>query len=125
MITPRSFKTSSGFTISTSNDEGYVIDAGGNDIAVTMSVMSLLDSVSITPTNFTNGAIAPYRVQFKSSVLLKSGDQLFMTLPDELAVPGQLNCSAAAVLVGVQQAQCSNVANKIQVTLTKLAIETG
>jgi len=74
VITPRSFRTSSGFTISSSNKEGYIIDAGGNDIAVMMSIMSLLDAVSITPTNFTNGAVAPYKVQFKSSVLLKNGD---------------------------------------------------
>lgn len=85
-----------------------------------MSIMSMLDAVSITPTNFTNGAVAPYKVQLKSSVMLKSGDQLFLTLPDELSVPGQLNCTALDQPVGVKQAQCSNVANKIQVSLIEL-----
>jgi len=57
-----------------------------------MSVMNLLESVSITPANFTNGAVTSYRVKFRSSVLLKSGDQFFVTLPDDLSVSNKLSC---------------------------------
>ena len=90
-----------------------------------MSVMSLLESVSITPANFTNGAVTSYRVKFRSNVLLKNGDQFFVTLPDDLSVPDKLSCSASEVAIGLKQAQCSNVANKVQVQLSELTKSVG
>ena len=35
--TPRSFRPSSEFLVETTSPEGYVIDAGGSDITVTMN----------------------------------------------------------------------------------------
>lgn len=90
-----------------------------------MSVMSLLDSVSITAANFTNGAVTSYRVRFRSNVLLKNGDQFFVTLPDDLSVPDKLSCSASEVANGLKRAQCSNVANKVQVQLIELTKNVG
>jgi hypothetical protein len=90
-----------------------------------MSVMSLLDSVSITAANFTNGAVTSYRVRFRSNVLLKNGDQFFVTLPDDLSVPDKLSCSASEVVNGLKRAQCSNVANKVQVQLIELTKNVG
>ena len=43
--TPRSFRPSSEFAIRTISTEGYVIDAGGQDITVTMSEMNILTSL--------------------------------------------------------------------------------
>jgi len=38
--TPRSYRPSSEFTVETMSTEGYVIDAGGSDITVTMNQMN-------------------------------------------------------------------------------------
>lgn len=44
---PRSFRPSSEFSVETKSLEGFVIDAGGSDITVTMSEMNTLNSLSI------------------------------------------------------------------------------
>jgi hypothetical protein len=39
-LSPRSFKPSDGFNVTTFNPQGYSIDNGGSDITVAMSVMT-------------------------------------------------------------------------------------
>jgi|LakMenE18May11ns_1017448.scaffolds.fasta_scaffold9843096_1 hypothetical protein len=55
--------------------------------------MTNLDSISITPLNLTNGLITSYKVEFNTSVLLKSGDIMLLKLPNELSVPTGVICT--------------------------------
>ena len=125
IITPRSFQTSSGFIIKSANIEGYVVDEGGQDITVTMSKMTNLDSISIIPMNSTNGLITSYRVEFNTSVLLKSGDIMLLKLPKELTVPTGVICSPIDKPKGVFKADCTNVANEIQIKFINIIEDIG
>ena len=120
VLSPRSFKSSYAFNITSMNPEGYSIDAGGSDISVTMSTMQQLGSISIKASNFTNGAVAPYNVKFTSNVKLQEGDLLQIMLPSGLSTTSDLKCFSLATPVGVKNLTCSNVANKIIVQMNHL-----
>ena len=47
IFTPRSFRPSSGFTVYTKNADGYIVDSGGQDIAVTMDTMNTMTDLQI------------------------------------------------------------------------------
>ena len=101
------------------------MDEGGQDITVTMSKMTNLDSISIIPMNSTNGLITSYRVEFNTSVLLKSGDIMLLKLPNELTVPTGVICSPIDKPKGVFKADCTNVANEIQIKFINIIEDIG
>jgi hypothetical protein len=84
--TPRSFKTSQTFILSTMGSDGYVIDAGGKEIALTMNQMTPLSSIQIVPSSLVNGAIEPYKVSFITIVELRDLDVIQIRLPTELSL---------------------------------------
>jgi hypothetical protein len=61
--------------------DGYVIDAGGQDITLTMTQMKPLSSLSITSTSNVNGAEVPYVFQFVSAAKLLDEDEVHIQLP--------------------------------------------
>lgn len=87
--------------------------------------MTNLESISIIPMNSTNGLITSYKVEFYSSVLLKSGDIMLLKLPEELTVPNGILCKPADKPQGVFKADCSNVASEIQVKFTNITEDIG
>lgn len=113
--TPRSFRTSSAFNITTSTPDGFIVDSGGTDINLVMTKMTPLEQISITPQNRTNGAVTAYAVKFESSVELKDGDQMFINFPEGVQVTRDVSCSPLKSPVGVRNVTCGNVANRVQI----------
>jgi len=66
--------------------DGYVIDAGGKEIALTMTQMTPLSSIQIVPSSLVNGAIEPYKVSFSTIVELRDLDVIQIRLPTELSL---------------------------------------
>lgn len=59
-----------------------------------MDEMNFFDSFTFNPVNPTNGFVGTYFVRFNSSVEIKNGDTLYLTLPPEmLAVAGGISCA--------------------------------
>lgn len=58
--------------------------------------MNLMDSVSATPANLTNGAITSYIITFRSTkVPLANNDILFFTFPNEITLGSNPSCSGS------------------------------
>ena len=85
IITPRSLRPSSGFTIYTRNAAGFIVDAGGQDITVTMDTVNHLTDLQIDPIDKTNGASSSYKFTLETFVPLHDGDILSVELPEELS----------------------------------------
>ena len=69
--------------------EGYVIDQGGSDITVTMSVMNDMTSMKISPINLVdgaviNGATTDYKIEMDSFVYLHDEDRILITTPPSI-----------------------------------------
>ena len=115
--TPRSFRPTSEFNIETLSPidaftgVNYIIDAGGTDITVTMSVMNVMSGIEITPKDLTNGAVTDYTISLDTFVFLEDGDIILLTNPPEISFGADgLTCSAVSPdPVGVTEASCENI----------------
>lgn len=109
--TPRSFRPSSEFRIETMSVEGYVIDGGGTDISLQMSVMNTLTSVDLTPVSLVNGAVTEYRLRIDTFVHLMNKDRIMITTPKTVTFgPESLECYAVSPEpIGVLQASCERI----------------
>ena len=91
--TPRSFRPSSEFRIETMSVEKFVIDGGGTDIAVVMSVMNTMNGVEIIPLELINGEVTDYKIKIDTFVHLKNRDRIMLTTPPTVTFgPNSLSC---------------------------------
>lgn len=93
---PRSFRPSSEFSVETKSLEGFVIDAGGSDITVTMSEMNTLNSLSIQAASLINGDVTDYKIGLQSLVNLKDSDRILLEIPPSVGFgPNGISCDPA------------------------------
>ena len=64
--TPRSFRPSSEFGVQTISTLGFVIDAGGSDITVTMNKMNTMSGFDVQVDDLSNGAVTAYQFKLDS-----------------------------------------------------------
>lgn len=123
---PRTKKVSDTFTFKTMDtDELSLIDDSTTDLTfkVTMTNLATMTAgMTLTPNNFTNGAITSYVLTFVSPITLASGDQIVMTFdsnvkprPTSGAASGTLSCIA---LLSVTTVTCSYASNVLTFGLT-------
>ena len=89
----------------------YIIDAGGTDITVTMSVMNTMTGIEIKPVDLTNGLVTEYIITIDTFVFLGDRDLLLIKTPEEVGFgPDGLGCKAVSPApVGVTE--CSAETN--------------
>lgn len=109
---PRTFKPSSSFFVATTDAEGYIIDAGGQDIIVQCDEMAPLAFVHVETLNKTNGQQTTAVIQIKSDQALKGGDILNIELPPEVSFGKQVTCKSLTPV----QLTCSHSQDLLQVT---------
>ena len=113
--------------------EGFVIDQGGSDITVTMTVMNSLTSMSIQATNLVdgaiiNGAITDYKIEMDSFVYLKDQDRILITNPPSIGFgPDGISCDPATPdPLGVSNVSCESIDEEaFAVTLQKVDQKKG
>lgn len=122
MRTPRSFRPSSEFLIETISDEGYVIDAGGTDITVTMDIMNTLTGLEIVPQSLINGAVTDYLIRIDTFVFLKDEDKILITNPPTVSFgPDGISCGPSDPEQGVTESTCEVLdVNSFAVSLSKV-----
>ena len=126
--TPRSFRPSSEFKIETWTVEGFIIDAGGTDITVTMSKMNELTKLEIEPLDLTNGAVTDYLVRIDSFVYLKDNDRLMITNPETVGFgPDGITCHPTRPdPLGVSAVSCEKISDtSFEVNVEKLTQQDG
>lgn len=113
--------------------EGYVIDQGGSDITVTMSVMNDMTSMKISPINLVdgaviNGATTDYKIEMDSFVYLHDEDRILITTPPSIGFgPEGISCDPATPdPLGVSTVSCESIDEAIfAVTLKKVDQKKG
>ena len=125
ILTPRSLKPSSRFWIYTKNSQGFTVDAGGQDITVTMQIPTQLANLNIKAIDKTNGAVSGYKFTLESVVHLEADDILYAELPEELSL-ADISCRGIPdVPVGVLQVSCTGVGRVLQISLEELERQAG
>ena len=95
---PRTFQTTSTFTVMTQDSSGYTIDSG-TGFTVTMNAMGSLSSVSASIANLTNGASTTYMLSLATLIPLASNDIFYITFPAEATLPSSsVSCGTSANL---------------------------
>jgi hypothetical protein len=100
---PRTLEPSESFTITTYDEDGYIIDEG-TGFSITMTTMGSLTSVSVSMDNTTNGAIANYTFNVKTTIPFYDEDILYITFPDDIVLPtdGSLYCEEGTKVIFIQ-----------------------
>ena len=66
-----------------------------------MSTMGSMGSFAVTPSNYTNGALASYTFSFVLSIPTAAGDKLYMTFPSETTLFSNSSCTAVSLISGI------------------------
>ena len=125
---PRSFEPSSGFQIETLDPGKYKVDIGGQDINLVMNHMNYFTSLTVTPSNLTNGAVTDYTVEFSTEVFVNQSDILTLQFPLTVRMTEATTCvvpeptEETDCLVAVS---CGMTGKKLMVTIDKLRCRTG
>jgi hypothetical protein len=92
-----------------------VIDEGGSDITVVMSVMNTLTGMEIVAADLTNGAVTDYRIKLDTFVHLKDEDRILITTPPNIGFgPNGISCSGVTPdAIGVIEAACEVIDENI------------
>lgn len=98
IVNPRTFEESDGITITTYDEDGYVIDEGSSIVTVTMDTMAEMDQFELEYVNATNGASTSVLFSLQTSIPLERRDRLYVEFPDEVTLPDEEDVECEGVL---------------------------
>ncbi len=83
-----------------------------------------ITSVTITPTNTTNGAATSYLVTFVTSIDIYAYENLILLFPEEITLPSSssISCSGSR---NINSLDCSVSSNTLYMTMKSLSVSTG
>jgi hypothetical protein len=125
MRTPRSFRPSGGFDVRSATVEEYIIDAGGSDMTVVMSVMNEIQQVAVEPVSLVNGAITDYIFTLDSFLYIDDGDILNIEMPAEIGVPSRVSCKPTDPQAGVSDVSCESNGQSLYIQLNTVTQQSG
>ena len=120
---PRTFQTSSTFTVQTQDSSGYIIDSG-TAFTITMNSMGSLDSVAASMANLTNGALTTYTLTFSTLIPIASNDIFYITFPKEI-IPSSSSSVTCTASKNLNTVSCSKSSQSLQVKLQSISTTTG
>lgn len=88
---PKSTRTSGSFTVTSLDHDGYLIDQATNLLAITMATGAEITSMAATSSSNLVSEATEIKVAFRTPTPLKTGDQVFVTLPPEVTPPSKNN----------------------------------
>ena len=82
-----------------------------------MSTMGSMGSFAVTPSNYTNGALASYTFSFVLSIPTAAGDKLYITFPTETTLFSNSSCTAVTLISSIS---CSVSGHNLIATLSSV-----
>lgn len=119
------------FIIVTKDKAGYMIDktvtgTTTGTLHVNMDAMAVLSDVSVTPSNYTNGAMCSYLVTIVTPYSLVVGDQIIITYQNINAlISGNAVSTVTNGNLGVQSGSSSFTSSEISFRIGSLSQSTG